>query len=177
MEGKGGGGGDGQWGRSDWHGETGWGLAMARSGEESGEVEAERERPGELDWEGGNGERMLRAWQGPGAERVVGSGRHGGWTGRRGVGSGRYQLGGGDSNGRGDGNEEGETRGGQQRGGDCKGATWRGRPGGGGMEGEMGRGQWGGGKRKEVGMGRVRLWEGQRRGEKGQEEGGIHRWI
>ena len=41
-------------------------------GGESGEVEAERERPGELDWEGGNGEKdaedlaMVRSREGSG---------------------------------------------------------------------------------------------------------------
>ena len=50
------------------------------------------------------GKRMLRGWQGPKAGRGVGSGRWGGWTGRRGNGEGwmamgRGRQGGGDGEG------------------------------------------------------------------------------
>ena len=58
-----------------------------------------------------------------------------------------------------------------------EGETGRGRHVGGDEQGAMGRGKGEKGGDGEVGVGRGRLWEGQRRGEKGQEEGGIHRWI
>ena len=56
------------------------------------------------------GKRILRGWQGPKAGRGVGSGRWGGWTGRRGDGEG-WMAGGGVETGRGNlkgGNGEGE---------------------------------------------------------------------
>ena len=45
------------------------------------------------------GKSMLRGWQGPKAGRGVGSGRWGGWTGRRGIWRGGWQRGGGDGKG------------------------------------------------------------------------------
>ena len=64
------------------------------------------------------GKRMLRGWQGPKAGRGVGSGRCGGWTGRRGDGEGWMATGGGG------------------------GAGWR--QGGGVRKGAMGSERWGG---------------------------------
>ena len=61
------------------------------------------------------GKRMLRGWQGPKAGRGVGSGRWGGWTGRRGDGEGGWQRGGGD------GDREGESGRGQLGGRDGEG--------------------------------------------------------
>ena len=54
------------------------------------------------------GKRMLRGWQGPKAGRGVGSGRWGGWTGRREDGKGWMATGGG-----GGGDREGESGRGQ----------------------------------------------------------------
>ena len=107
------------------------------------------------------GKRMLRGWQGPKAGRGVGSGRWGGWTGRRGDGE-RWMA-------TGTGGREGECGRGQRAGVDGEGSNrdgkgvtiWRGQceeemergaMGKGG--GEVGSWQWGGGKGKEVGMGK-----------------------
>ena len=122
------------------------------------------------------GKRMLRGWQGPKAGRGVGSGRWGGWTGRRGDGEGWMATG--------TGGREGESGRGQRAGVDGEGSNrdgkgvtiWRGQceeemergaMGKGG--GEMGSWQWGGGKGERGGDG-----EGEM---KGQEEGKFHRWI
>ena len=77
------------------------------------------------------GKRMLRGWQGPKAGRGMGSGRWGGWTGRRGDGD-RWMA----------------TGRGRQGGGIWKGVTGRGRWG--GEQIGTGKGwQWGGGQREE----------------------------
>ena len=108
------------------------------------------------------GKRMLRGWQGPKAGRGVGSGRWGGWTGRRGDGEGWIATG--------TGGREGESGRGQRAGVDGEGSNrdgkgvtiWRGQceeemerwamgKGGGGRL-EAGNGE--GGKGKEVGMGK-----------------------
>ena len=116
--------------------------------------------------------KMLRGWQGPKAGRGVGSGRWGGWTGRRVDGEGWMATGrGGGGDRRGNlegGNGEGEMgrgaigmgRGWQWRGGQGEEEMERGAMGKGGRwEGGTGRG----GKGKEVGMGRGE--EGARGGE------------
>ena len=58
------------------------------------------------------GTRMLRDWQGPKAGKEVGSGRWGGWTGRRGDGEGWMATGRGKQEGGNleGGNGEGEMR-------------------------------------------------------------------
>ena len=71
------------------------------------------------------GKRMHRAWQGPKAGRGVGSGRWGGWTGRRG-------------------DREGWMAMGRQGGGIWKGATGEGETGRGNLEGGNGEGEMGG---------------------------------
>ena len=123
------------------------------------------------------GKRMLRGWQGPKAGRGVGSGRWGGWTGRRVDGEGWIATG--------TGGREGESGRGQRAGVDGEGSNrdgkgvtiWRGQceeemeRGAMGKEGggEMGSWKWGGGKGERGGDG-----EGEM---KGQEEGKFHRWI
>ena len=64
------------------------------------------------------GKRMLRGWQGLKAGMGVGSGRWGGWTGRRGDGEGWRQRGG-------DGDREGES-GREQWGGELEGGNGEG---------------------------------------------------
>ena len=97
---------------------------------------------------GAIGKRMLRGWQGLKAGRGMGSGRWGGWTGRRGDGEGWMATGGW-----------------RQGGGIWKGATGRGAIG-------MGRGwQWGGGQGEEE-MERRAMGKGATgRGERGKRWG------
>ena len=96
------------------------------------------------------GKRMLRGWQGLKAGRGVGSGRWGGWTGRRGDGEGWMA-----------------TVGWRQGGGIWKGAMGRGAIG-------TGRGwQWGGGQGEEE-MERGAMGKGGKMG-RGQQGGGGER--
>ena len=109
------------------------------------------------------GKRMLRGWQGPKAGRGMGSGRWGGWTGRRGDGDRWMATGRGNLEG---GNREGEM--GRGAIGTGKGWQW----GGGQREEEMERGAMG----KEVGRGRGRR-RGKRRGDFTDGYDGMPGWT
>ena len=85
------------------------------------------------------GKGMLRGWQETKAGRVVGRGR---WTGRIGVGRGRWQRGGGDWKGGGEqqgGQQHGREEGGNDEGDNVEREMERGGNGG----WDMGRGKWG----------------------------------
>ena len=124
------------------------------------------------------GKRMLRGWQGLKAGRGVGSGRWGGWTGRRGDGEGwmateGWRQGGGIWKGAMGRGAIGTGRGWQCGGGQGEEEMERGAM---GKGGKMGRGQRGGGKGKEMGMGRGRR-KGKRRGDFTDGYNGMPGWT